>query len=205
GEQIYPIKLRTRAAAIGWLVPRLEQILSENVPIKEQLPLFRRLVEYLEGLDVALTQHLGDGAPLLLPICRRLATMVQRAADNQPEPGAVGAAVAQVKQAATQLFTPGSPIDNEKEAHKALRAQQESARPLCAWWLRQKATDLRALRLSRTLLWLPIDSVPERNAEQITALRGLPADKLKTYQEGYAQGQYADLLVELEASLARAP
>ncbi len=51
--------------------------------------------------------------------------MVQRAADNQPEPGVVGAAVAQVKQAATQLFTPGAPIDNEKEAHKALRAQQE--------------------------------------------------------------------------------
>jgi type VI secretion system protein VasJ len=148
---------------------------------------------------------LGDDAPLLLPISRRLKNMVQRAADNQPEPGVVGAAVAQVKQAATQLFTPGAPIDNEKEAHKALRAQQESARPLCAWWLKQKATDLRALRLNRTLLWLPIDAVPERNAEQITVLRGLPADKLKTYQDRYDQAKYADLLVELEASLAKAP
>ncbi|WP_347902765.1 type VI secretion system protein TssA [Pseudomonas purpurea] len=204
-EQVHPAKLRTRAAAVGWLVPRLEQVLSENVPIKEQLPLFRRLVENLEGLDTALTQHLGDDAPLLLPICRRVKNMVQRAADNQPEPGAVGAVVAQVKQAATQLFTPGAPIDNEKEAHKALRAQQENARPLCAWWLKQKATDLRALRLNRTLLWLPIDAVPERNAEQITALRGLPADRLKTYQDRFDQGKYADLLVELEASLGKAP
>ncbi|OLF51087.1 type VI secretion system protein TssA [Pseudomonas chlororaphis] len=203
--QLHPAKLRTRAAAIGWLVPRLEQVLSENVAIKEQLPLFRRLVEHLEGLDAVLTEHLGDDAPLLLPICRRLSTMVQRAADNQPEPGAVGTVVAQVKQAATQLFTPGAPIDNEKEAQKALRALQESARPLGAWWLKQKATDVRALRLNRTMLWLPIDAVPERNAEQVTALRGLPPDKLKTYQERYANGQYADLLVELEASLARAP
>lgn len=203
--QIHPAKLRTRAAAVGWLVPRLEQVLGENVAIKEQLPLFRRLVEHLEGLDAALTEHLGDNAPLLLPICRRLSTMVQRAADNQPEPGAVGAVVAQVKQAATQLFTPGAPIDNEKEAQKALRAMQENARPLSAWWFKQKATDVRALRLNRTMLWLPIDAVPERNAEQITALRGLPADKLKTYQERFANGQYADLLVELEASLARAP
>ncbi|AZD63799.1 MULTISPECIES: type VI secretion system protein TssA [Pseudomonas] len=203
--QIHPAKLRTRAAAIGWLVPRLEQVLGENIAIKEQLPLFRRLVEHLEGLDAVLTEHLGDNAPLLLPICRRLSTMVQRAADNQPEPGAVGAVVAQVKQAATQLFTPGAPIDNEKEAQKALRALQENARPLSAWWLKQKATDVRALRLNRTMLWLPIDAVPERNAEQITALRGLPADKLKTYQERFANGQYADLLVELEASLARAP
>lgn len=204
-EQIHPLKLRTRAAAIAWLVPRLQEVLDDDVPIKEQLPLFRRLIEHLEGLDGALTQHLGDDAPLLLPICRRLRGMVDRATDKQSEPGAVGTVVAQVKQAAAQLFTPGSPIDNEKDAQKALRAQQENARPLCAWWLRQKATDQRALRLNRTLLWLGIDAVPERNAEQVTALRGLPADKLRHYQERFAQGQYADLLVELEASLARAP
>ena len=203
--EIHPAKARTRSAAISWLVSRLEQVLNENIAIKEQLPLFRRLVEHLEGLDAACTEHLGDDAPLLLPISRRLKNMVQRAADNQPEPGLVGAAVAQVKQAATQLFTPGAPIDNEKEAHKALRAQQESARPLCAWWLKQKATDLRALRLNRTLLWLPIDAIPERNNEQITALRGLPVDKLKSYQDRYDQAQYADLIVELEASLAKAP
>ena len=203
--EVHPNKARTRSAAISWLVPRLEQVLTENVAIKEQLPMFRRLVEHLEGLDAACTEHLGDDAPLLLPISRRLKNRVQRAADNQPEPGVVGAAVAQVKQVATQLLTPGAPIDNEKEAHKALRAQQENARPLCAWWLKQKATDLRALRLNRTLLWLPIDAVPERNAEQITVLRGLPADKLKAYQDRYDQGKYADLLVELEASLAKAP
>ncbi|PZP02404.1 type VI secretion system protein VasJ [Pseudomonas sp. NFPP10] len=204
-QQVHPAKLRTRAAAIAWLVPRLQDVLDEEVPVREQLPLFRRLAEQLQGLDAILTRHLGDDAPLLLPICRRLQNMVTRAADNQPEPGAVGAVVAQVKQAAAQLFTPGSPIDNEKDAQKALRSQQESARPLCAWWLRQKATDHRALRLNRALLWLAIDAVPERNGEQVTALRGLPADKLRHYQERYDQGQYADLLVELEASLARAP
>ena len=203
--EIHPGKARTRAAALSWLVPRLEQVLNENIAIKEQLPLFRRLVEHLEGLDAACSEHLGDDAPLLLPISRRLKNLVQRAADNQPEPGLVGAAVAQVKQAATQLFTPGAPIDNEKDAHKALRVQQENARPLCAWWLKQKATDVRALRLNRTLLWLPIDAIPERNNEQITALRGLPVDKLKTYQDRYDQAQYAELIVELEASLAKAP
>ena len=203
--QLHPAKPRTRAAAICWLVPRLELVLSENVSIKEQIPLFRRLVEHLEGLDAVCTEHLSDDAPLLLPITRRLNSMVQRAADNQPQTGLVGAAVAQVKQAATHLFSADAPIDNEKEAHKALRAQQESARPLCAWWLKQKTTDLRALRLNRTLLWLPIDALPERNAEHITALRGLPADKIKAYRDRSDQGQYADLLVELEASLAKAP
>ena len=202
---VHPKKARTRSAAISWIVPRLEQVLNENIAIKEQLPLFRRLVEHLEGLDAVCTQYLGDEAPLLLPMSRRLKSMVQRAADNQQESSVVGAAVAQVKQAASLLFVAGTPIDNEKEAHKALRAQQDSARPLCAWWLKQKATDLRAIRLNRTLLWLPIDAVPERNAEHITALRGVPTDKLKSYQERYDQAAYADLIVEVEASLARAP
>lgn len=204
-SELHPAKSRTRAGAIVWLIPRLEPVLSEDVPVKDQLPLFRAMVAHLEALDEHFTASLGDDAPLILPMRRRLASMVQRAADGQPEPGSVGAVVAQVKQAATQLLTPGSPVDNEKDAHKALRAQQESARPLCAWWLRQKATDARALRLNRTLLWLPIDAMPERNAEQVTALRGVPVDKLNSYRERFDAGKYADLLVDLEASLARSP
>ncbi|MEX3774647.1 type VI secretion system protein TssA [Pseudomonas sp. MYb118] len=202
---VHPLKMRTRAAAVNWLVSRLERVLTENIAIKDQLPMFRCLVEQLESLDSICSMHLGHDAPLLLPICRRLKNRVQRVADNQSEPGVLGGAVAQVKQVATQLFTPGAPIDSEKDAQKAMRTQQESARPLCAWWRKQNATDLRALRLNRTLLWLPVDMLPERNAERITLLRGLPADELKSYQARFDQGQFADLLVELEANLARAP
>lgn len=203
--ELHPRKPRTRIAAFNWLLPRLEQALAEHVPVSEQLPLFRALGEHLRGLETCLSGHLGEDAPLLLPLCRRVDEMVNRASQGQPEPGTVGAAIAQVKQVATQILTSNTPIDNEKDAHKGLRQLQDQARPLCAWWLKQKASDLRALRLSRTLLWLPIDSLPERNAEQITALRNLPADKLASYRERFQQGQYADLLVDLEASIARAP
>ncbi|UCO98887.1 type VI secretion system protein TssA [Metapseudomonas lalkuanensis] len=204
-NELHPRKPRTRAAAASWLVSRLEPLFSDNVPVKDQLPLFSQLAENLRRLEESLGKHLGEQAPLLLPLCRRLDEMVQRASQGQPEPGSVGAAVAQVKQVASQLLTPTSNVESEKDAHKSLRGLQDGARPLCAWWLRQKATDLRALRLNRTLLWLPIDSLPERNAEQITALRGLPQDKRNAYRERFEKGQYADLLVDLETSLARAP
>lgn len=203
--QIHPRKSRTRVAAIDWLLPRLEQVLGDDVPIKEQLALFQRMVALLEALDRVLTGHLGDDAPLLLPLVRRLKAMVQRALENTPEPSMVSAAVAHVKHAATQLFAPEALIDNERDAHKALRAQQENARALCVWWLKHKATDLRALHLNRTLLWLPIDVLPERNADNMTALRGLPGDKLKTYLEYFEQRRFADLLVELEACVAKSP
>lgn len=202
---VYPIKLRTRAAAISWLVGRLDRALNENVPIKEQLPLFQHMVELLLALESALAKHLGDDVPLLLPICRRLARMVQRAVDSQPEKGVIATAVAQVRHVATQLIEPNTLIDNEKDAHKALRQQQDSARALCGWWLKQKATDLRALRLNRVLTWLAVELLPERNGELITPLRGIPADKLNSYADRFTQGQFADLLVELEASLAKSP
>lgn len=161
------------------------------------------MVELLLALECALAKHLGADVPLLLPICRRLTRMVERAVASQPETGVIAAAVAQVKQVAIQLIDPTPLIDNEKEAHKALRQQQDSARALCGWWLKQKATDLRALRLNRTLTWLPIDFMPERNAEQITPLRSVCADKLKNYQGRFNQGQFADLVVELEVNLAK--
>lgn len=204
-SEIHPIKARTRAAAIGWLIPRLEQALSDDVVINASLPLVGRLVEVLESLDSVFTRHMGDEAPLLLPISRRLRNMARRAADHPAEAAHDGFINTQVEKAAASPFTPSAPIDNEKDAHKSLRLQQESARALCAWWLKRKPCDLRALRLNRTLLWLPIEALPACNPEHITALHGLPADKLKGYQDRLKQAGYPDLLVELEASLAKAP
>lgn len=201
-EAFFPGKARTRAAALGWLVPRLNQALTDEVSVKDQLPLFTRLGEYLDGIDEVFTAKLGDEAPLLLPLRRRLATMIRKSRENEAPAPTV---IAQVKQAATELFSKSSPIDNEKDAHRALRLQQDNALLLCTWWLRMKATDVRALRLSRAVSWLAIENLPESNAEQVTALRGLPADKVKNYRERFAQGHYADLMVDLETSLARTP
>ena len=204
-NEIHPLKPRTRAAAISWLVPRLEQVLADHVPMGEQLSLFEQVAIELRNLENCLASHLGTQAPLLLPLCRRLDEMVKRAGNAHPHQGPVGTAIAQVKQAAAQVFNSIAPVEHEKDAHKSLRSLQDQARPLCSWWLKQKATDLKPLRLARTLLWLPIDILPERNAEQITALRGVPADKLASYRERFAQGLYADLLADLETSIARAP
>jgi len=204
-KDIHPRKDRTRTAAITWLVPRMEQVLADHVPMGEQLPLFEQIALELRGLESCLATQLGAQAPLLLPLCRRLEEMVKRAGAAHPQPSPVGAAIAQVKQVAAQVFAATVPVEHEKDAHKSLRSLQDQGRPLCSWWLKQKATDLKPLRLARTLLWLSIDTLPERNTEQITTLRGIPADKLASYHERFAQGLYADLLADLEASIARAP
>jgi type VI secretion system protein VasJ len=201
---VYPQKLRTRSAAFGWLTLRLDSLFAQNLALQDQQPLFRSMLELLTHLDERWSLHLGDDAPLLLPIRRQLDQRLERAAQGQAPAAAVSGVIAQVKQATTQLLKPEPVLNNEKDAHKLLRALQEQARPLCAWWLRQQATDLRALSLNRTLAWLVIVSYPNADNQRVTALRGPAPDKLKRYRERFAQGEHADLLLELEASLAGA-
>lgn len=201
---VYPSKPGTRVAALSWLVLRLEQLFAQTTPVAEQRPLFQALLEHLTRLDELWGQHLGAGAPVLLPIHRQLSERLARASQGVTEPDGVVGVIDQVKQATPQLLKPLPTVNNEKDAHKLLRALQEQARPLCSWWLRQSATDARAWRLNRTLAWLALINYPDANAERVTALRPPSADKLKRYQERLSQGHYADLLLELEVSLASA-
>ncbi|WP_122672499.1 type VI secretion system protein TssA [Pseudomonas viridiflava] len=199
--ELYPAKHRTRIAALAWIVPRLEKTLIDEVSIKQQITLFQLLSEHLEALDEVLRRRLGEGAPLILPIRRQLVRMLQTASQNERKPMTIAA---QVKEVATQLFSHSS-VDNDKDARKALSTQQDITQSLCAWWLKQKATDVRALRLNRTVLWLMIDAAPACNAERITSLRGLSVDRVSDYKLRFEKGTYADLIVDMELSVARSP
>nr|WP_152741916.1 MULTISPECIES: type VI secretion system protein TssA [unclassified Pseudomonas] len=204
-ETLHPQKPRTRVAALNWLFSRLEQASFEHAVINEQLPVFRELSEHLRTLDQHFCTHLGDEAPLLLPLCNRLDDLIERAQRGNPEPSVIESTITHVKQIATRVFSANEPLANEKDALKSLRDIQEQSKPLCTYWLTQKVSDQRALRLSRTLLWLTIETLPEHNADRITSLRGIPSDKLKSYLERFEQAQYTQLLSELEPSLVRAP
>lgn len=199
---LLPAKSRTRGAALEWLVPRLGKALSEDVPVKEQLPVFQALAVYLENIDKVLIANLGDEAPLLLPVRRRLTAMIEQAQKVEPVPASL---VQQVKQVAARLITPVTLIDNEKDARSALKALRDTAKPLSAWWLRGKASDLRALRLNRAVTWLAIDKLPDCKTDDITGLRGVSADDISAYRTRLQQGLHADLIVDLEGCLAEAP
>lgn len=211
---VYPAKLRTRGAALGWLALRLEQVFAQSFSLKDQQPLFRCMLEHLTHLDELWSAHLSDEAPTLLPLRRQLTQRLEQAVEVELSEAGSALVTAQVKQATTRLLIPESAtghdktgnqtIASEKEAHKSLRVLQEHGRHLCNWWLRQDATDLRALRLNRTLTWLALNTYPDADSDRLTVLRGPTPDKLKRYRERFAQGHYGDLLLELEASLAGA-
>lgn len=212
-EALHPRKLRTRQAAFGWLLPRLEQAIAKvaDAPERTEPATLSTLSAQLRELDACLSAQMASGAPLLLPLCRRLDELAARTvpAEVVPAPTAQEAASATVTPIHRQVNTGPAEINNARDAHKALRALQDQGRNLCDWWLDQSATDPRAVRLSRTLLWLPIDSLPEHDAHQQTPLRGLPADRLAAYAERLGQNlspdQRSELLSELEISVAKSP
>ncbi|MEH3021668.1 MAG: type VI secretion system protein TssA [Pseudomonas oryzihabitans] len=205
-EVLHPRKERTRAAAANWLCSRLDGLFDSatlNTLEPSWLQIFSAQLARLESL---LQPRLGDAAPLLLPLVRRLDEQQRRQA--QPSAASLSThAAGAADTTATSIVQPlpPGPVESDRDAHRQLRQLQEGARSLSAWWLRQRSGDPRALRLNRALLWSGIDSLPAHDAQGITGLRGLPADRLKFFQERQAAGDAATLLGELETSLARAP
>lgn len=209
-QDLHPRKPRTRQAAFGWLLPRLEQVAATHaadLPSADSATI-KTLADQLRQLDQCLTAQMSADAPLLLPLCRRLNELTEQGAADHSTPTSTSEQVpieARVIPIHRQATDTTAVIDTARDAHKVMRAIQEQARTLCDWWLKQSATDPRAIRLSRTLLWLPIDILPEHDAQQQTPLRGLPADRLAAYAERFGQGQYSELMRELEASVVRSP
>lgn len=210
-DLLHPLKPRTRTAAIGWLANRLEIAVPELLSSALGGTQYQQLHDQLTELDGHLVRLLGDQAPPLQLLCKPLHV---RASDSQQVPPALtpapsgpsGTSAAPPTAAGPSITAvPPESILCPRDAHKALRALQEQARSLCQWWQAQSIMDARAISLSRTTLWLPIEALPEHDDTGKTGLRGLPADRLKVLQERLNQHSPAELLRDVENSLSRAP
>lgn len=103
---VYPLKLRTRRAAFGWLVLRLDPVFAKSVSVAGQQAVFHLLHEHLARLDECWSQHLGHDAPLLLSIRRQLSERLEPTAHGHPSPAALPHVMPNVKQVAAQLLKP---------------------------------------------------------------------------------------------------
>ena len=212
-NDIFPVKKRSRIAAFEWLTSRIEQLFMDEAPIIESKELHKAFLVELKRLDSFLTSHWEDESPLLLPTCRRIEKNLseldaQSASKDSGTEGVVDKVITQTRGIVAGAVAPSSSlvssVDNEKDAYKLLRTLQDNGRSLCIWWLGQRTTDIKALRLNRALLWITIDALPE-NKEGVTSLRPVPIDKVNNYKERLSQGRYNDLIADVEMSISKAP
>lgn len=193
---LHPRKARTRQAAIAWFISRLETI-DGSADIQEH---WADIEPQLVRLADLLQSRLEQQTPLLQPVIRTLR-------QHSSVPAAAAAPVPVSPSPIEQVSNAPEPrsIGDAREAHRQVRQLQEQSRILCSWWGEQSPGDARALRLARTMMWLPIDELPVHDANGITALRPLPADRIRALNELVASGQYVKALSETEVSLARSP
>jgi len=200
-QALHPHKSRGRLGAVQWLISRLDVLFSNDVAGDQPQPLLQAILEQLVALEKVFTARFAIEAPVLLPMCRRLSSMLEQVAVRQ----SCAQSTTVVEQAAPSSKPPDLAIHSDTGGREALREQQERARLLCARWLLEDPTDIRAFRLLRTMVWLGITKLPDCDAEFVTPLRCLPKGKLEEYGLRHGQADFANLIPDVEGSLARSP
>ncbi len=93
-------------------------------------------------------------------------------------------------------------LASENDSKKALRQIQQGSRDIAAFWLAQKLSDPRPYRLARQAVWLSVEKAPPDN-DGVTQIAAPQAERVKFFHSKFDKGEYSELLLELEKTLAR--
>lgn len=93
-------------------------------------------------------------------------------------------------------------LSSEADSKKALRQIQQGSRDIAAFWLQQKLSDPRPYRLNRQALWVSIENPPP-DQEGLTQIAPPAAERIRLFETRLSNGDYAELVPELEKTLAR--
>ena len=226
-EGIFPEKkrLRGRIAALQWLAGQLERELGTRKIPKGDSVFAMRSVENLEKIGEKLNSLLGSDAPNFAVSIRLLKAAANAGmkdvasrtdglnTDDTAHP--INHRDASDDESSIASSTNGSgtvsaksnsalSIATPSDVPKVLRNVQDMLRQAAAVILAQKIEDVRAYRYIRIAAWLNIDSAPPAQ-NGVTSLRPVSSDVLAKSRSYLSSGDYRNLLIEVENSIARAP
>ncbi|MBU2710573.1 type VI secretion system protein TssA [Zooshikella harenae] len=95
-------------------------------------------------------------------------------------------------------------LTDDRECNKALRTCQDYLRQIAAYKREQQLSDAFAYEINRYATWLNVFQLP-RHQQGKTDLRPIPKDKRLAYENLMANGQYQQLVDEVENSISKAP
>ena len=123
--------------------------------------------------------------------------------------------VAPQQSASRQRSAPSSPsveavigeVASEADARKVLKQIQDASRSLTGFWMTTKLVDARIYRINRMAAWLNIQKAPMANtgSEDVTPIQAPLADKRKSLETMFVQGQFAEVIPAIEQVLAKSP
>ncbi len=212
-EVLFPEAKRARArgAAVGWLMERAGRSLERIAPGAADQDALAACLETIDALEQALDEKLGDHAPDMGELRRGLRahaeTLAQAAPAPERTPKAAAQPAAQPAAAAAPAPQPAAPpgeIASDQDAQKAIRAAQDQLRAIALYRFGKSLSDPLPYRLVRFATWLNIEEPPP-SRDGATEIRAVSAERLKLFDDLAAAGNQAELIVEVETSLSRAP
>jgi type VI secretion system protein VasJ len=212
-SQCYPGKIKIKLAALSWLLTQLD---ADFIPYAEQADdeSQQAMISLLDATDALCAELLGEDAPHLAPKRQQIADVRRRQsmdkpAISQPVAELGSSLVSSIPLAATSQVPPSlvtlSSIGSDADVQRMIRGVQDQSRLLIQHFLNKDIADPRAYVLVRACAWLQIAGVPVADANGMTRLKPLTANKLQDYQQRRQAKEYSQLLPELEISITKAP
>ncbi len=222
---------RARAAAANWLAERLSDAIGRTAPSGADRDAIAASLENLEALTATFDAKLEQQAPNFGDLRRALqahfdslpapaapaetpaetptetpdgnVAAAPAAAEAAPTPAAAPAPAPEAAPAAAAPAAPGD-IATDQDLQKAYRAARDNLRKAAQYLRAKNPASAMPYVLMRQALWLGIDQPPP-DKDGVTALREVAADRVAALEALAKAGQHAELIEQLEATLARAP
>lgn len=203
-EQCFPVKIRARLAALIWLFDRIdynENKYAENLSSDE----LNLLILSLESCDEILNGKFDGKVSFLQPKLQLLRDIRRRQNMSKIEPVLANPVSTNHTPVIDVLVPVPGTITEDNDSIRIARYIQEQSRLLTIWFLSKDLADPRAYLLTRSSAWLQVVSAPLADAQGLTKLKPLTANKLQEYQQKLSAKEFAVLIPELEVSLSKAP
>ena len=212
GDRLYPARPKRRVAALTGFIRVAEGVMERAHGRLEHRADLEAIAQAATALEEQLVVHLGDEAPTLARVSRRVRDLVE-AIDRPPVSSPVeaakepGPAKVEVPQRDTSAPPSSSPrIDlpdlSSVDGEVFLRDAGEGLAKLAANLRRTSPTDPSAYRLLRIGLWLHITNPPPNNGGR-TKIQPPPGSLLSKMAGMTSNARWSSLIEEIEGQVTR--
>ena len=228
-DDCFPRRLKSKIAAIQWLVSQLESQLSVIDQVVYDHEQLSSLLFYLQSLDEQLKNQYSPEQSIFFPMIGQIKKIISTTQSKQTEKPQITDEVAGSASSIKEIPLPtrvigerGKPtvqasirkqievhrldiVQTEQDAISLHRQIKKASGNLTAYWMNQDRTDSRSYLLNRAIAWLALNKSPEHNTAFQTKIKPVSITQQDLFKTLDLQKKYDALLCELEKTITNKP
>ncbi|MDH5727617.1 MAG: type VI secretion system protein TssA [Gammaproteobacteria bacterium] len=199
-DDLYPEKkrMRGRVVALTWLSDELEKGIETQRPDTHEIDAVKSCLALLESIDARVKEKIENEPPdftKLVNLTRGYVADVEKAERDKAR---------KAEEAAAKKAAGIVDIGGEADLPKAFKQIQNNLQQVIAYLRNSKPKDPRSYRLSRTAMWIGIDSLPP-DENGVTQIKSPGPDTLQRFETLLKEEKHAELLLDVEQNFIKMP